>query len=169
MQRDRLVEIYFWACSIQFEPHLALSRMMMAKYLKMISLADDTCDAYATMKEVNAFTDAIERCNIDATDELPDYMKVFYKELLNLFEETENIARYVPTFDVYLQNGSESSSYGLVVAAGFIGMEKIAGIKEYQWLQSNPKIIKAVKLLGRLENDIVSHQAEQREETPLHR
>ncbi|KAF2309598.1 hypothetical protein GH714_004059 [Hevea brasiliensis] len=76
----------------KFEPHLALSRMMMAKYLKMISLADDTCDAYATMKEVNAFTDAIERCSIDATDELPDYMKVFYKELLNLFEETENIA-----------------------------------------------------------------------------
>ncbi|XP_057995689.1 probable terpene synthase 6 isoform X3 [Hevea brasiliensis] len=90
--RDRLVEIYFWGCSIQFEPHLALSRMMMAKYLKMISLADDTYDAYATMKEVNAFTDAIERCSIDATDELPDYMKVFYKELLNLFEETENIA-----------------------------------------------------------------------------
>ncbi|KAJ9141359.1 hypothetical protein P3X46_031901 [Hevea brasiliensis] len=186
--RDRLVEIYFWACSIQFEPHLALSRMMMAKYLKMISLADDTCDAYATMKEVNAFTDAIERCNIDATDELPDYMKVFYKELLNLFEETENIASkegrsycayhikeeilshggtvfnegYVPTFDVYLQNDSESSSYGLVVAAGFIGMEKIAGIKEYRWLQSNPKIVKAVKVLGRLENDIVSHQAEQK-------
>ncbi|XP_057996017.1 probable terpene synthase 6 [Hevea brasiliensis] len=192
--RDRLVEIYFWACSIQFEPHLALSRMMMAKYLKMISLADDTCDAYATMKEVNAFTDAIERCSIDATDELPDYMKVFYKELLNLFEETENIASkegrsycayyvkeefknllrsyrmeaqwfnegYVPTFDVYLQNGSESSSYGVIVAAGFIGMEKIAGIKEYQWLQSNPKIVKALKVLGRLENDIVSHQAEQK-------
>ncbi|KAJ9141349.1 hypothetical protein P3X46_031891 [Hevea brasiliensis] len=192
--RDRLVEIYFWGCSIQFEPHLALSRMMMAKYLKMISLADDTYDAYATMKEVNAFTDAIERCSIDATDELPDYMKVFYKELLNLFEETENIASkegrsncayyvkeefknllrsyrmeaqwfnegYVPTFDVYLQNGSESSTYGVVVAAGFIGMEKIAGIKDYQWLQSNPKIVKAVKVLGRLENDIASHQAEQK-------
>ncbi|KAF2309601.1 hypothetical protein GH714_004160 [Hevea brasiliensis] len=184
----------FWACSIQFEPQLALSRMMMAKYLKMISLADDTYDAYAKMKEVNAFTDAIERCTIDATDELPDYMKVFYKELLNVFEETENIASkegrsycayyvkeefknllrsyrmeaqwfnegYVPTFDVYLQNGSESSGYSLVVAAGFIGMEKIAGIKEYQWLQSNPKIVKALKVLGRLENDIVSHQAEQK-------
>ncbi|XP_057995688.1 probable terpene synthase 6 isoform X2 [Hevea brasiliensis] len=134
------------------------------------------------------------RCSIDATDELPDYMKVFYKELLNLFEETENIASkegrsncayyvkeefknllrsyrmeaqwfnegYVPTFDVYLQNGSESSTYGVVVAAGFIGMEKIAGIKDYQWLQSNPKIVKAVKVLGRLENDIASHQAEQK-------
>ncbi|KAJ9141348.1 hypothetical protein P3X46_031890 [Hevea brasiliensis] len=117
-------------------------------------------------------------------------MKVFYKELLNVFEATENIASkegrsycayyvkeefknllrsyrmeaqwfnegYVPTFDVYLQNGSESSTYGVVVAAGFIGMEKIAGIKEYQWLQSNPKIVKALKVLGRLENDIVSHQ-----------
>ncbi|KAJ9164479.1 hypothetical protein P3X46_024053 [Hevea brasiliensis] len=192
--RDRIVEIYFWACSNQFEPHLALSRMTMAKYLKMVSLADDTYDAYATMEEVNAFTDAFERCTIDATDKLPDYMKVFYKELLNVFEETENITSmegrsycayygkeefknllrsyrveaqwfndgYVPALDVYLPNGCESSSYGVAAAAGFVGMEKIAGIKEYKWLQSNPKILKAVKVIGRLLNDIASHQDEQK-------
>lgn len=30
------------------------------------------------------------RCNADAIDEVPEYMKVIYKSLLKLFDETES-------------------------------------------------------------------------------
>ncbi|XP_037491103.1 probable terpene synthase 6 [Jatropha curcas] len=192
--RDRIVELYFWACSMQSEPHFALLRLMVTKYLMMASLSDDTYDTYATMEEIIAFSDAFERCNISAIDQLPDYMKDLYKNILDLFEETSNIVckegrsycayytkeafkellrayrmeakwsndGYVPTFGEYLHNGATSSSYGVVPAVCFVGMGKFAGIKEYEWLKANPKIANAVKIIGRLLNDIVSHEDEQK-------
>jgi hypothetical protein len=44
------------------------------------------------------------------------------------------------------------------MAASFLGMEEVAGGEEYEWLKSNPKIIKAGKMIGRLMNDIVGHE-----------
>jgi hypothetical protein len=32
------------------------------------------------------------------------------------------------------------------MAASFLGMEEVAGGEEYEWLKSNPKIIKAGKI-----------------------
>ncbi|KDP35927.1 hypothetical protein JCGZ_09899 [Jatropha curcas] len=163
--RDRILELYFWACSTQSEPYYALLRLMVTKYLTMVSLSDDTYDAYATMEEINALTDAFERCNISAIDQLPYYMKDLYKTFLDLFEETSNIVckeGSVPTFGEYLHNGATSSSYGVVAAVCFVGMGKFAGIKEYEWLKANPKIANAVKIIGRLLNDIVSHEDEQK-------
>ncbi|KAG6737266.1 hypothetical protein POTOM_058780 [Populus tomentosa] len=193
--RDRIVEIYFWANGIHFEPQYAFSRMMVTKYTKLVSLVDDTYDAYASFEEIQHFTNAIERCSMNAIDQLPaDYMKVLYRALLNLFNETENdmgkqgrsYASYyvkeafkelvrgyhaeaewadkchVPTFDEYVRNGLATSAYGVIMAASFLGMEEVAGGEEYEWLKSNPKIIKAGKMIGRLMNDIVGHEDEQK-------
>uniref|UniRef100_U5FE58 Terpene synthase n=1 Tax=Populus trichocarpa TaxID=3694 RepID=U5FE58_POPTR len=75
--RDRIVEIYFWANGIHFEPQYAFSRMMVTKYTKIVSLVVDTYDAYASFEEIQRFTNAIERCSMNAIDQLPaDYMKV---------------------------------------------------------------------------------------------
>ncbi|KAL9381692.1 hypothetical protein Peur_024727 [Populus x canadensis] len=193
--RDRIVEIYFWANGIHFEPQYAFSRMLVTKYTKIVSLVDDTYDAYASFEEIQHFTNAIERCSMNAIDQLPaDYMKVLYRALLNLFNETENdmgkqgrsYASYyvkeafkelvrgyhaeaewadkchVPTFDEYVRNGLATSAYGVIMAASFLGMEEVAGGEEYEWLKSNPKIIKAGKMIGRLMNDIVGHEDEQK-------
>nr|XP_034909751.1 probable terpene synthase 6 [Populus alba]TKR66322.1 terpene synthase/cyclase family protein [Populus alba] len=193
--RDRIVEIYFWANGIHFEPQYAFSRMMVTKYTKLVSLVDDTYDAYASFEEIQHFTNAIERCSMNAIDQLPaDYMKVLYRALLNLFNETENdmgkqgrsyasyylkeeykeVVRgyhaeaewadkcHVPTFDEYVRNGLATSAYGVIMAASFLGMEEVAGGEEYEWLKSNPKIIKAGKMIGRLMNDIVGHEDEQK-------
>jgi hypothetical protein len=59
--RDRIVEIYFWANGVHFEPQYAFSRMMVTKYMKIVSLVDDTYDAYASFEEIQHFTNAIER------------------------------------------------------------------------------------------------------------
>nr|XP_009766331.1 PREDICTED: 5-epi-aristolochene synthase 2-like [Nicotiana sylvestris] len=50
---------------------------------------DDTFDAYGTIKELDIYTDAIERWDISEIDRLPDYMKISYKALLDLHEDYE--------------------------------------------------------------------------------
>ncbi|KAI9377281.1 hypothetical protein POPTR_019G044900v4 [Populus trichocarpa] len=187
--RDRIVEIYFWANAIHFEPQYAFSRMVVTKYTKFVSLLDDTYDAYASFEEIQHFTNAIERCCMDAIDQLPaEYLKVLYRALLNLFSETESdmgkartilclILReggsyrveaqwadegHVPTFDEYVRNGLTTSAYGVITAVSFVEMDEVAGQEEYEWLKSNPKIMKAGKMICRLMNDIVGHEDEQK-------
>ncbi|KAB5512049.1 hypothetical protein DKX38_029077 [Salix brachista] len=160
--RDRIVEIYFSMNGIHFEPQYAFSRMMTSKYTKFISLVDDTYDAHASFEEIQHFTDAVERCTMDAIDQLPaDYMK--FKEVVRCYHAEAEWADkcHVPTFDEYVLNGLATSGYGAVMAASFLGLEEVAGVEEYEWLKSNPKIIKAAKMIGRLMNDVVGHEDEQ--------
>ncbi|PHU00105.1 hypothetical protein BC332_29892 [Capsicum chinense] len=62
---------------------------MLAKTIAMISIVDDTFDAYGIVKELETYTDAIQRWDINEIDRLPDYMKISYKALLDLYEDYE--------------------------------------------------------------------------------
>ncbi|KAJ9167156.1 hypothetical protein P3X46_021826 [Hevea brasiliensis] len=191
--RDRVVEVYLWAVAAHFEPEFALARLMIAKYTKMVSVVDDTYDAYGTIDELQRFTDAFDRCNADAIDDVPEYMKVIYKGLLKLFDETESAGNgkmssrtsyakekfkdvtkayfveakwfnegYVPSMKEYIENGLITSTYSVLPAASFIGMENIMGSKEYEWVESNPKTVIASKLICRLMDDITTREGEQK-------
>ncbi|KAJ4724652.1 Terpene synthase [Melia azedarach] len=88
--RDRLVEIYLWSIAQHYEPHYSHSRLIFTKITMMTVVIDDTYDAYGLLDELRYFTDAIERWDIDASSQLPDYLKPLYRSLLNLFEELNN-------------------------------------------------------------------------------
>ncbi|KAJ9145977.1 hypothetical protein P3X46_028300 [Hevea brasiliensis] len=89
--RDRIVEAYVWALGCICEPQFGASRLMIAKYVQMETVLDDTYDAYGTLDELYRFTAAFERCNVDGIDDhLSGYMEYLYKDFLKLFEETEN-------------------------------------------------------------------------------
>ncbi|KAF2297393.1 hypothetical protein GH714_022834 [Hevea brasiliensis] len=103
LSRDRVVEAYLWAVGAHFEPEYALARLMIAKYAKMISVVDDTYDAYGTIDELRRFTDAFQRCDADVIDEVPEYMKVIYKGLLNLFDETESAGKEGMSYRTLMQ------------------------------------------------------------------
>ncbi|KAL8512954.1 hypothetical protein ACS0TY_019206 [Phlomoides rotata] len=87
--RDRMVEIYFWGVGVYFEPQYALARKIFAKVQSLISLMDDTFDSYGTFEELKLFASAISRWSISCLDHLPDYMKIIYKTLLEVFDEIE--------------------------------------------------------------------------------
>lgn len=59
--RDRVVECYFWAVGVYFEPQYSQARVMLAKTIAMISIVDDTFDSYGKVKELEIYTDAIQR------------------------------------------------------------------------------------------------------------
>ncbi|KAH0777664.1 hypothetical protein KY290_009075 [Solanum tuberosum] len=87
--RDRVVECYFWTIGVYFEPQYSQARVMLTKTIAMVSIVDDTFDAYGTVKELEKYTDAIQRWDINEIDRLPDYMKISYKALLDLFDDYE--------------------------------------------------------------------------------
>ncbi|KAJ4822721.1 hypothetical protein Tsubulata_044828 [Turnera subulata] len=174
--RDRIVEIYFWANGTHFEPQYSVSRMMVAKRTMMVSVLDDTYDAYGTFEELQCLTEAIERCDMTAINKLPadikkknklpaDYLRIVYEALFNVLRETEEeMSKHGRSFSAdYTKeaNGTVSSSYGALLAASFTGTE-VAGVNEYLWLRNTPKILRAAMAIGRLKNDIVGHEEEQK-------
>lgn len=88
--RDRLAEVYFMSLGVYFEPQYSTARKIFTKILCIISLIDDTYDIYGTLDELTLFTEAIERWNIDASEQLPSYMKIIYCGLLDVYDEIEN-------------------------------------------------------------------------------
>ncbi|KAK1410789.1 hypothetical protein QVD17_37328 [Tagetes erecta] len=89
--RNRPVECYFWTLAVYFEPQYSVSRVFLARFMLLQTILDDTYDAYGTYKELQKFTVAIERWSIVSSDELPEYMKLIYQILMNLFEEMKEI------------------------------------------------------------------------------
>nr|AGB05615.1 sesquiterpene synthase 6 [Valeriana officinalis] len=81
--RDRLVENYIWSLGVTFEPHLQYSRRVNTKVNALITVIDDVYDVYGTLDELNLFTDIVERWDVNAIDELPEYMKICFLTLFN--------------------------------------------------------------------------------------
>ncbi|XVF77152.1 hypothetical protein PTKIN_Ptkin14bG0018000 [Pterospermum kingtungense] len=90
--RDRVVECYIiWTMGVYFEPQYSLGRKMFAKVITLTSILDDTYDSFGTYDELIVYTDAIQRWDIKCMDQLPDYMKISYKALLDVYEEMKQI------------------------------------------------------------------------------
>ncbi|XP_038718868.1 probable terpene synthase 6 [Tripterygium wilfordii] len=87
--RDRLLESFLVGIGTFFEPQYTRPRIIMGKLVILITILDDTFDAYGTLEELECFTNAMERWDIAAMDELPDYMRPLYKILLSFFDELE--------------------------------------------------------------------------------
>ncbi|KAI5658391.1 hypothetical protein M9H77_27184 [Catharanthus roseus] len=85
--RDRLVENFFWTIGIIFNPEHGYCRRMIAKLNALITTIDDIYDVYGTLVELELFTDAVERWDTKAIDQLPDYMKICYFALYNAVNE----------------------------------------------------------------------------------
>ncbi|KAF3650138.1 putative embryonic protein DC-8-like isoform X1 [Capsicum annuum] len=84
--RDRLAELYFWSLGCYYELHYSFGRKIITKFLFFTSIIDDI---YGTIDELTLFAEAIERWNIDASEQLPSYMKIIYRGLVDVFNEVE--------------------------------------------------------------------------------
>ncbi|KAF3663532.1 Sesquiterpene synthase [Capsicum annuum] len=87
--RDRVVELYFWSLGVYFEPQYSIARKILTKVLCFCSIMDDTYDTYGTLDELSLLTSSIERWDIDASEQLPPYMKLSYLALLQVYNEVE--------------------------------------------------------------------------------
>ncbi|KAL0442351.1 UNVERIFIED_CONTAM: Bifunctional sesquiterpene synthase 1 [Sesamum latifolium] len=193
--RDRMVETYFWILGVYFEPEYAVARKILTRVQALASLVDDTFDAYATFQELQIFTQAIERWSISCLDQLPDYMKIIYKELLEVYEEIEEemkkqgteyrvaygieamkvivrdyleevkwrqVQGYKPTTEEYLGVATRSCGYTSLMIISFLGMGDVGSRETFDWVLSQPHIVRAACLICRLTDDIVGHEFERK-------
>ncbi|XP_030935776.1 myrcene synthase, chloroplastic-like [Quercus lobata] len=102
--RDRPLECLLWTMGVMFQPQFGYFRRTIAKFVALITVIDDIYDVYGTLDELECFTNAVERWDINAMDGLPEYMKLCFFALHNsvnelafdiLKEQGVNIIRYL--------------------------------------------------------------------------
>ncbi|XP_065851286.1 terpene synthase 5-like [Euphorbia lathyris] len=179
--RDRLVETYMWALGSVFEPQYSIARILVYKFVALMTTMDDTYDSYGTIDEIRILTDALQRFTIDAVDELPEYMKFLYRVLFDFIEKKDtqeysykatfvkemiqelatsyqleriwNTYRKAPSFDEYIKIGKVTGGYDGTAAAFVLGVKNM-GMNEISWIRNNPEIAVGSSLSLRLLNDI---------------
>ncbi|XP_022717547.1 probable terpene synthase 9 [Durio zibethinus] len=85
--RDRMVECYFWATGSVPEPQFYKCRRNLTKFGSLTTVLDDVYDIYGSMDELDAYTNAVNRWDLEAMEELPEYMKVCYSAMYNHVNE----------------------------------------------------------------------------------
>ncbi|XP_020239096.1 probable terpene synthase 2 [Cajanus cajan] len=192
--RDRLVESFVWSLAFSDIPEYSKARMFQAKLMAVVTMLDDTYDAYGTFQELEIFSEAIQRWDITAIGSLPECMKAVFDAIIELCEEMElettesgkssfMVPRFkqavsklvkgymieakwcheglIPTYEEYKVNGVLTSIFTLLMSS-FIGLGEYGTKEVFDWIFSDPNIINAVSLIGRLLNDTSSHKFEQR-------
>ncbi|KAJ6908436.1 terpene synthase 12 [Populus alba x Populus x berolinensis] len=85
--RDRLMECFFWTVGMAFEPEFSSCRKGLTKVTSFITTIDDVYDVYGALDELELFTEAVERWDVSAVRNLPDYMKLCFLALFNTVNE----------------------------------------------------------------------------------
>ncbi|KAJ0755058.1 putative R-linalool synthase [Helianthus annuus] len=101
--RDRLVECFMWSVGFTYKPQFSLGRRNLTKAVAMITTIDDVYDVYGTLDEVEQFTDVITRWDVNAIQELPDYMQMCF---LGLYSTINEIA-----YDILIESGIVTLPY----------------------------------------------------------
>ncbi|RVW80387.1 (-)-alpha-terpineol synthase [Vitis vinifera] len=101
--RDRLMENFLWTVGMIFEPQYGYCRRMLTKLGTFVTIIDDVYDVYGTLDELELFTDAVDRWDINAMDPLPEYMKLCF---LALYNSTNEMA-----YDALKEHGLHIISY----------------------------------------------------------
>ncbi|MFS7911702.1 putative (-)-beta-caryophyllene synthase [Helianthus anomalus] len=154
--RDRIVESYFWACGVYSEPKYSLARVPLQKW------------------------------SLTCLDMLPEYMKLVYKTLLDLYQEMEPIMEkeeITPLFyrskefmiefikgymieakwgkEGHIPTTDEHASIAFVTGGScYLGMGEIITNEAIKWAVTEPPLFKACSAIGRLLNDIASYKKE---------
>nr|QPL17966.1 terpene synthase [Lathyrus odoratus] len=85
--RDRPAECFLWTVGIFPEPSDSNCRIELTKTVCILLVMDDIFDTYGKFDELVLFTKAIKRWDLDALDDLPEYMKICYMALYNTTHE----------------------------------------------------------------------------------
>ncbi|RVW37312.1 (-)-germacrene D synthase [Vitis vinifera] len=192
--RDRVVECYFWILGVYFDPQFFFARRILTKVIAMTSTIDDIYDVYGTLEELELFTEAVERYlifrwDISVIDQLPEYMRVCYRALLDVYSEIEEemakegrsyrfyyakeavrLTKHTmrkpngfkhnkyQTMEEYMPVALATSGYLMLATTSFIAMGDVVTKETFDWVFSEPKIVRASATVSRLMDDMVSHK-----------
>ncbi|KAH0908799.1 hypothetical protein HID58_032120 [Brassica napus] len=158
--RDRNVEIYFGMMGIYFEPRYSLARVIGTKISMIMTVVDDTYDAYGTLPEVISFTDALQRWDIETIEDLPNYMQIIFRTLWEIMQDIEREMSSLGRTGGLQPTIDEVRAMDDMAIYSFLGMEDCDEKIMYEWFASRPKVILAFNVVFRLINDITTFEEE---------
>ncbi|CAN1793353.1 Probable terpene synthase 3, partial [Linum perenne] len=148
--RDRLVESYLLAVGAMWEPKFSMVRYLLTKITKLVSVTDDTYDVHGTIDELELFTSVVDRL------QQKNQMKAYMVEARWLTEGK------VPSIEEYRRVGIYSSTLPLLAYSAVCGLGHKATKQVFDWLITDPKLMIVIADHGRLMDDVMSHQFEQK-------
>ncbi|KAG6431209.1 hypothetical protein SASPL_109286 [Salvia splendens] len=168
--RDRIVECYLWGTAFRYEPQYSYVRVGVAKNTQLVTIMDYTYDNYATYEEDDLFTLILDRWNLNEIDVLPDFMKVAYRFILSIYEdlaldaEKHGKSFIVPYYRKIVKDlgMAYNKEQKWIMERQMPGMESVDE-KAVQWLLSDPKIVISAATMGRINDDLGSHERENRD------
>nr|AQY54366.1 1,8-cineole synthase [Salvia officinalis]QJX58325.1 1,8-cineole synthase [Salvia fruticosa] len=101
--RDRIVECYYWTTGVVERRQHGYERIMLTKINALVTTIDDVFDIYGTLEELQLFTTAIQRWDIESMKQLPPYMQICYLALFNFVNEM--------AYDTLRDKGFDSTPY----------------------------------------------------------
>ncbi|CAN1139226.1 Alpha-terpineol synthase, chloroplastic [Linum perenne] len=85
--RDAMVESYLWSISASADPKMSGLRKATAKVAVIVHILDDAYDVYGFLGELELFTAAIERWDVNELNKLPRYLQLCFMAVYNLGNE----------------------------------------------------------------------------------
>ncbi|GAY67644.1 hypothetical protein CUMW_258220 [Citrus unshiu] len=85
--RDRLMECFIWSVGMVPKPQYSNCRRALTKVAAFVTIIDYIYAVYGTLDELELFTYAVERWDINAVNDLPNYMKLSFLALYNTVNE----------------------------------------------------------------------------------
>ncbi|KAK8503375.1 hypothetical protein V6N12_034770 [Hibiscus sabdariffa] len=85
--RDRLMEHCLWTMGYIFDPQCGNIRRSLTKVHALITAIDDVYDVYGTLDELELFTQAVDRWDVNAMQLLPEYLQICFLALFNSVNE----------------------------------------------------------------------------------
>ncbi|CAH8361308.1 unnamed protein product [Eruca vesicaria subsp. sativa] len=131
--RHRIAEGYLWSLGAYFEPQYSQARIKTAIALILFTILDDTYDAYGTVKELEIFTDAIQKWLPTPPNMIPESMKYVYRIMVDFYdkleEELENEGRSGCGF--HLKKALKTTANGYMQEAKWLKKDYTATFDEY--------------------------------------
>ncbi|KAF7150330.1 hypothetical protein RHSIM_Rhsim02G0116000 [Rhododendron simsii] len=87
--RNQPLKWYMWPMAALTNPRFSQQRVELTKPISLIYIIDDIFDIYGTLEELTLFTEAVNRWDLAAVENLPYYMKSCFNVL---YETTNEIA-----------------------------------------------------------------------------
>ncbi|XP_042479188.1 alpha-terpineol synthase, chloroplastic-like [Macadamia integrifolia] len=144
--RDRLVESFLWSMGVTYEPQYERNRNWLTKVMNFVIILDDIYDVYGSLEELELFTDAVQRWDIVAMKELPNYMKISFLALFNSINEMAYDILKEKGWDVlpYLRKTWEDFIKAMLVEAKWYQTRTTPSTEEYLkngWVSSSGTVV----------------------------
>ncbi|XP_049937082.1 (-)-alpha-terpineol synthase-like [Nymphaea colorata] len=123
--RDGLVESYFMAVGQMYEPQFSQYRMQLARVSCLMATVEDIFSEHQSVDELERFVQVVERWDLQAAEQLPESLRVFYAAVYN----TTNQISYT----VLRRHGHEITSH---MRRAWVGVCR-AYLVEAWWLRAH--------------------------------